>query len=82
MKTQIQAFGENMCIILPNEITKEFQLQIGADIDIDVLNNKIQISNLYSYKKEVSLDEMLQNINESNLHEEVETNFVVGNELC
>jgi len=82
MKTQIQAFGENMCIIIPTEVTKEFNLQIGSDVEIDVLNNKIEISKYYNLKREISLDEMLQNINENNIHDEIKTNFVLGNEIC
>lgn len=82
MRTQIEAFGENMCIILPTELTKELNLHIGSDIEIDILNDKIEITKHLNLNSDLSLEEMLKNINESNIHDEISTSYVLGNEIC
>jgi antitoxin component of MazEF toxin-antitoxin module len=73
MKTQITAFGDNLGISLPSNILKDFNLEYGSKVDVRVLKNKIEITAINKTENEISLDDMLQNVTSTNLHNEIFT---------
>lgn len=73
MKTQITAFGDNLGISLPSNILKDFILEYGSKVDVRVLKNKIEITAINETENEISLDDMLQNVTSTNLHNEIFT---------
>ncbi|MFP3090962.1 AbrB/MazE/SpoVT family DNA-binding domain-containing protein [Treponema sp. TIM-1] len=77
METIVRKWGNSLGIRIPNTIVRELSLQDGSFVDIKDRGKEIIIK----LKEKNKLSEMLNNINEKNIHSEVETNGPVGNEL-
>ncbi|MDR3244215.1 MAG: AbrB/MazE/SpoVT family DNA-binding domain-containing protein [Elusimicrobiota bacterium] len=76
METVIKKWGNSLGIRIPNLIVKELSLKDGSSVNIEDINNEIVIK-----PKRKTLDEMLDEINEHNIHEEIETGSPVGKEI-
>jgi antitoxin MazE len=77
METVIKKWGNSLGIRIPNLIVQEFSLKDGSFVEIKDVGNEIIIKP----KKKNKLSEMLDAINEKNIHEEVETDDPVGKEI-
>jgi antitoxin MazE len=77
METVIKKWGNSLGIRIPNLIVREFSLKDGSFVEIKDMGNEIIIKP----KKKNKLLEMLEAINEQNIHKEVETNGPVGKEI-
>jgi antitoxin MazE len=77
METVIKKWGNSLGIRIPNFIVREFSLKDGSFVEIKNIGNEIIIKP----KKKSELLEMLDAINEQNIHEEVETNGPMGKEI-
>jgi antitoxin MazE len=75
MEAVIKKWGNSLGIRIPNLIVKDLSLKDGSLVEIRDEGNKIVI------RPKNKLSEMLNLINETNIHEEVETNGPVGKEL-
>jgi antitoxin MazE len=77
METVIKKWGNSLGIRIPNLIAREFSLKDGSCVEIKNAGNEIVIKP----RKKAALSEMLNAINEENIHEEVEINGPVGKEI-
>ena len=77
MEATIQKWGNSLGIRIPNLIVRELALKNGSVVDIDDNGNEIIIKPV----KKIRLAEMLEKINDENIHREVETTGPVGNEI-
>jgi antitoxin MazE len=77
METVVKKWGNSLGIRIPNLIVREFSLKDGSFVEITDMGNEIIIKP----KKKNKLSEMLDAINEQNIHEEIETNSPVGKEI-
>jgi len=77
MEATIQKWGNSLGIRIPNFIVRELSLQNGLVVDIKDNGNEIIIRPV----KKSRLSEMLEKINNDNIHQEVETTGPVGNEI-
>ena len=77
MEAVIQKWGNSLGIRIPNLITKEYSLKNGSIVNISNNGKEITIKPIQNYK----LSEMLNNINEKNLHEEIDWGKPVGKEI-
>jgi antitoxin MazE len=77
MEAVVKKWGNSLGIRIPNLIVKELSLKDGSFVDIKDKGNEIIIKP----KEKNELSEMLNKINEKNIHGEVETNGSVGNEV-
>jgi antitoxin MazE len=75
MKTVINKLGNSLYIRLPEKIISEFSLKDGSSVEIKEENGKIIIT---PHKN--SLNELLDMINDNNLHDEVYSGEPVGKE--
>ena len=66
-----------MGIRIPNLFVREFSLKNGSVVNINNNGNEIVIKPV----KKSSLSEMLDNINDENLHQEVDWGNPVGKEI-
>jgi antitoxin MazE len=76
MEAVVKKWGNSLGIRIPDFIVKELSLKNGSFVDIKDKGNEIIIKP----KAKNKLSEMLNQINEKNIHSEVETNGPVGNE--
>jgi len=77
MEAVIQKWGNSLGIRIPNLITKEYSLKNGSIVNISNNGKEITIKPIQNYK----LSEMLNNINEKNLHEEIDWGKPVRKEI-
>lgn len=80
MKSTVQKWGNSLAIRIPKSFATEIDLYQGAEIDLVLFENKIQIEPIK--KKKITLDELLSQVTEENIHSEVDTGTPVGKEIC
>ncbi len=79
MKSTVQKWGNSLAIRIPKSFATEIDLSQGAEIDLVLFKNKIQIEPIT--KKQLTLDELLRRVTEENMHGEVDTGTPVGKEI-
>jgi antitoxin MazE len=77
MEAVIRKWGNSLGIRIPNNIAKNKTLRDGVSVEITDTENGI----LISPKRKTTLSEMLGQITVENIHGEIETGAVVGNEI-
>jgi len=73
----VQKWGNSLGIRIPNLIVREFALKNGSVVNIKDTGNEIVIKPVRKNR----LSEMLEQINDQNVHQEVETTGPVGKEI-
>ena len=79
MKSTVQKWGNSLAVRIPKSFATEIDLSQGAEIDVTLFENKIQIEPIQ--KKKVTLDELLGKVTRENIHSEVDTGAPVGKEI-
>lgn len=79
MKSTVQKWGNSLAIRIPKSFATEIDLSQGAEIDLVLFENKIQIEPIK--KNSLTLDELLSQVSEENIHNEVDTGDPVGKEI-
>jgi len=77
MEAVVQKWGNSLGIRIPNLIARELSLKNGSIVDINENGKEINIKPL----KKKTLSEMLNAVNENNIHEEVDWGKPVGKEI-
>jgi antitoxin MazE len=77
METIVRKWGNSLGIRIPNTIVRELSLKDGSCVDIKDKGEEIIIRP----KEKNNLSEILNKIDEKNIHNEIETNGPVGNEI-
>ena len=77
MEATIQKWGNSLGIRIPSFIVRELSLKNGLVVDIKDNGNEIIIKPV----RKGRLSEMLEMINDENIHREVESTGPVGNEI-
>ena len=77
MEAVVKKWGNSLGIRIPNHIARDLSIKDGSFVDINNKGKEIIIKPI----KKNTLSEMLEKINEQNLHEEIETGSPVGNEI-
>ena len=77
MEATVKKWGNSLGIRIPNLIARELSLKDGSLVDINDRGKEIIIRPIQKNK----LSEMLSNINEHNIHKEIETGGPVGKEV-
>jgi antitoxin MazE len=78
MVATVARWGNSLAIRLPQHLAKEIQLTEGVEVDFVVINGDLVIKP--RIRKHYSLEELIAAITPENLHTEVESGIVVGNE--
>jgi len=77
MEAVVKKWGNSLGIRIPSFIARELSLKDGSFVDISEKGKEIIIMPI----KKNSLSEMLDKINEQNLHAEIDTGKALGNEI-
>ena len=77
MEATVQKWGNSLGIRIPNLIVRELSLKNGSVVDINDNGSEIIIKPI----KKSRLSELLEKINDENIHQEIETTGPVGNEI-
>jgi antitoxin MazE len=77
METVVKKWGNSLGIRIPNLIARELSLKDGSFVDINDRGKEIIIKPI----KKSKLSDMLNKINEQNMHKEIDTGRPVGKEI-
>ena len=75
MTSKVKKWGNSLGIRIPKDIANSINLTDNSDIDISIENGKIAIT-----PKNNLLNDLVSKITTNNLHKEIETKGIVGNE--
>jgi len=79
MRTNIQKWGNSLAIRIPKAFANEIHLTQGTPIDMTVIEDKLQITPIQ--EPELSLEQLLNEVTEANIHQEVDTGSPIGKEI-
>jgi len=80
MRAKIQKWGNSLAVRLPKAITEKAGLVISDEVDIDVEDSG-KVVLLPFARKQYKLEELLADINPSNLHGEIDFGKPRGREV-
>lgn len=79
MQTKIKKWGNSLALRIPKAFALNANLRQDELVDLSIDKERIIITPIY--EKEYSLDELLGNVSEGNLHGEFDTGTPVGKEI-
>jgi len=79
MQTTIQKWGNSLAIRIPKSFASETKINVGTEVDLFVKNNQLIITPVI--KEKYTLDAFLSEINDSNIHNEMDFGEPLGAEL-
>ena len=78
MQTRIQKWGNSLGLRIPKSFAEETGVQAGSEVDLSVDNGDLIIRPIR--KRKYRLQDLLQRISASNLHDGIDTGNAVGRE--
>lgn len=79
MKTRIQKWGGSFVLRIPKSFASEIGLHEGMLVEVTLTNGTLKIAPVVESK--FTLEQLLEKVNDENLHHGVETGPAVGNEV-
>ena len=79
MVTKVQKWGNSLGLRIPKSCAEEAQITDGSHVEIYDQDGDLLIHSVKERK--IDLDALLKQINKGNIHEEVEADDAVGNEV-
>ncbi|MCB9009171.1 MAG: AbrB/MazE/SpoVT family DNA-binding domain-containing protein [Ardenticatenaceae bacterium] len=79
MQTQVKKWGNSLALRIPKSLAEQLSLKMNAEVEIQVVGDQLMIKPLP--EPELTLEALLAQITDENLHEEVETGTAVGGEV-
>jgi antitoxin MazE len=79
METKIQKWGNSLAVRLPKVFAEQTGIENGSDVRISVEDGKIVLFPLQDRK--ALLEKMLEKIDESTIHMEIDFGIATGREL-
>ena len=78
MQTQIKKWGNSLALRIPKLLAEQLDIKTDSEVEIAVEDGQMVIRPLP--EPTLTLEELLAQITDENLHEEVETGTAVGGE--
>ncbi len=78
MRTQVQKWGNSLALRLPKPFAIEIGLQRNSPVEITLVDGKLVVTPVV--EPVLTLEHLLAQVNEDNLHGEIETGPAVGRE--
>lgn len=79
MRTKVQKWGNSLALRIPKSFAAEVGLDVDAAVDLTLVEGKLVVTPLTT--TEYTLEELLAQVTDENIHEEIATNDVVGAEV-
>lgn len=77
MKTKITKWGNSMALRIPKSFAKQIELKEGTPVDLKIEEDRLVIT---TKKEKHSLNDLLNEISEENIHRETDFGTSEGNE--
>ena len=79
MQKKIKKWGNSLALRIPKSLAEQLSLKMNAEVEIQVVGDQLIIKPLP--EPELTLEDLLAQITDENLHDEVETGTAVGGEV-
>ena len=79
MQTQVKKWGNSLALRIPKSLAERLDLKTDTEVEIQVVGDQLMIKPLP--EPTLTLEELLAQITEENLHDEVGTGTAVGAEV-
>jgi antitoxin MazE len=78
MRTRVQRWSNSLAVRIPKSFAAELQLDHDSEVDLALVNGQLAVVPVLA--PSFTLDELLQGITKTNLHEEIDTGSALGQE--
>jgi len=78
VKTRIQKWGNSLALRIPKSFASEVGLECNAPVEISLVDGNLVVKP--DVQPALSLDELLAQVTEDNMHREIDTGSAVGKE--
>ena len=78
MRTRVQKWGNSLALRIPKSFATEVGLQRETSVEVSLADGKLVITPVCQPKP--TLKQLLAKVTKENLHHEVDTGSVIGNE--
>jgi antitoxin MazE len=78
MKARVQRWGNSLAVRIPKALAIEAHLEQDSPVELSLLDGKVVVSPIAA--AEVTLEQLLAQVTDQNLHGEVDTGPAAGNE--
>lgn len=79
MRVRVQKWGNSLAVRIPSAFAADVKIEQDAEMDMTLERGEIVLRRIEF--PEYRLDEMLAQINEENLHDEIDAGPAIGDEL-
>ena len=79
MRTRVQKWGNSLALRIPKPFAAEIGLRPNSPVEVSLVNGQLVI--LPVVEPTLTLEHLLAQVTEDNLHGEVETGSAVGSEV-
>ena len=79
MLTRVQKWGNSLAVRIPKPFANEVGLEQDTPVEVSIADGKIIVMPVH--EPSLSLDQLLAQVTEDNLHREVDMGSAVGNEV-
>ncbi|MCL4546652.1 MAG: AbrB/MazE/SpoVT family DNA-binding domain-containing protein [Deltaproteobacteria bacterium] len=79
MLTKIQKWGNSFAVRIPKAFASDVRIEKDSVIEIFIIDNQIVIKPVNA--KKYSLKQLLSDVNVNNIHSEIHTGTICGNEI-
>jgi antitoxin MazE len=79
MLTRVKKWGNSLAVRIPKPFADEVGLEQNTPVEVSLVSGKLVIVPVL--ESALSLDQLLAQVTEDNLHSEVDTGPAVGNEV-
>jgi antitoxin MazE len=79
MRTRVQRWGNSLALRIPKPFAAEVGLEPDTPVEVSLVNGKLVVAPVV--EPALTLEHLLAQVTEDNLHREVETGPAMGNEV-
>lgn len=80
MQAKIQKWGNSLALRIPKAFAQEIKIAENSTVELNVEDGQINIKPIIEYETP-KLDDLLDEVNESNIHYEIQTGKPQGKEI-
>lgn len=79
MQSRIQKWGNSLALRIPKSFAQEVGIERDAAVDVSLENGRLVIEPIA--KPTTTLEQLLSQVTEDNIHHEIDTGLAVGDEI-
>jgi antitoxin MazE len=79
MLTHVQKWGNSLALRIPQSVAREIGLSEDSAVEVSLVDGKLVIVPVV--KRKITLERLLAQVTDENIHAEIDTGSAVGREL-